>query len=423
MLLAGREQVSKGTWIGTLCIFIGILVGLGPDLFNIEPIGLTLLLAACVIRAVYIVMLNRLVKTAEPGKVSIVMLFFVAAISSVLWCATDIENVLAFNIDASGFAGIFIYALAICALCNVLNLYAQKTASAQQATIIYSLEIVFSVLFAAFLPSVLVDTVQLSINSAVGSLFVCIGNVAANLDIGALKAVKSRRKAASRNLGQQLERQRISIRQLSFVDPHAPLIKRVIPFLTLRDAAQTLLLLAAYLALAIPVLAVIYDEQLPATLRLAPLLIPMLAAFFGWRGAWVLGIGNLLFDLINNDFGIWSPFTAVGNALYVVILAAFLSRLINEEGYVASVKSFFWFVEGIFVSSMAGALLITVAVALTQPPVAPIALQFFEMVFGTNMFVAVMPGLALAILLSTEFGFKPYQLFQRKEGMQKRDIV
>ncbi len=80
------------------------------------------------------------------------------------------RTVFALSYSTEMLSSIFVYSYFICAFATVMNIFAQKQASARTASVIYSLEIVFSTIFSATLPPILVDRITLT-PSLVNRLF------------------------------------------------------------------------------------------------------------------------------------------------------------------------------------------------------------------------------------------------------------
>ena len=187
VLFSSRKHVSLQTWAGTGLIFLGIMIALGPSVFDLGMMALLAMLGACILRAIYIVLLNELAKEAEPSQVVVIMLVMVAAVSALLWVITAPETITSISYDANLLASVFIYSLFICAIANVFNIFPQKVASAEATAIIYSLEIVFTTLFAAILPDMLVERAIPTIPVVIGCALVCVGNIVSSYDFAALK--------------------------------------------------------------------------------------------------------------------------------------------------------------------------------------------------------------------------------------------
>ena len=191
-LLLLRRRVLCQTWIGLTLVVVGIFVALAPGVGDINMFGMGLMLASCTIEACYLVRLNDYVKTVDPVSLTVVLLALIAVFSGVAWVATDPLSIPAMQLDASAWASLFMYSIFICGIAMALNIFAQKTASVQDTIIIYAMQIVFSTIFSATLPKLLVQPVPLTTYAVMGCAFVCLGNVVSELD---MKSILSRFKS------------------------------------------------------------------------------------------------------------------------------------------------------------------------------------------------------------------------------------
>lgn len=181
-LLVLRRHVAARTWIGLSLVVAGIFVSLGSGIGELNLMGVALMMGSCTIEACYLIRLNDYAKVVASEQIIVPLLGFVTLFSGIVWAVLDPAGVITLNLSATTFASLLMDSIFVCCIAMTLNVFAQKVALVQDAVIIYSLQIVFSVLFAALLPDLLVDTVPLSVASISGCLLVCLGNVAAELD-------------------------------------------------------------------------------------------------------------------------------------------------------------------------------------------------------------------------------------------------
>ena len=74
-------------------------------------------------------------------------------------------------------ASLFIHAYFIAAFAQTLNIFAQKRATATEATIIYALEIVFSLIWGVVLPESLIDRVVPTPFYDLGAVLIVAGSL------------------------------------------------------------------------------------------------------------------------------------------------------------------------------------------------------------------------------------------------------
>ena len=178
ILLLMRKKVEKKTWISVILALSGILVALGPTLNSIEDlIGILIMLAGCVLRAVSIVKLNEYTQEHDPVSVSTFISFFVAIISFFVWGIMQPRVFWEIEWSSTAIASLFVYAYFIIVFAQTLNVFAQKRTTPTNATIIYSLEIVFSLIWGAVLPATLINRVIPSPLQIVGAVLIVAGSI------------------------------------------------------------------------------------------------------------------------------------------------------------------------------------------------------------------------------------------------------
>jgi|GEM_PF-687229 len=181
-LLILRRHVEPRTWIGLALVIAGIFVSLGSGIGALDLTGIALMLGSCTVEACYLIRLNDYAKVVASEQIIVPLLGFVTLFSGIVWAVLDPNGMVTLDLSATTFASLLMDSIFVCCIAMTLNVFAQKVALVQDAVIIYSLQTVFSVLFAALLPGLLVDTVPLSVTSVTGCLLVCLGNIAAELD-------------------------------------------------------------------------------------------------------------------------------------------------------------------------------------------------------------------------------------------------
>lgn len=182
VLMTTRRKVSKRTWVSVVLALSGISIALGSNLAGVQTTGLLLMLVGCIVRAVFIVKLNDFAKEHDAVTLSVFISAVVAVVSFGVWCILQPATFGAIPWSGTIIASLFIYAYFIIAFAQTLNIFAQKRATAAGATIIYSLEIAFSLIWGATLPDSLVDRVIPSPFQIVGALLIVAGSLIEILD-------------------------------------------------------------------------------------------------------------------------------------------------------------------------------------------------------------------------------------------------
>ena len=187
ILLSIGKPVGKKTWLSALMVLCGIFINLIGSINNVSVIGLTMITVGCVLRGIYIVKLNQHARGSDPLAISAFISLFGGMISYILWLCVDRRTFASIEWSRTIIASLFIYAYFIIAFAQTLNVFAQRRTTPSSATIIYSLEIIFSVIWGTVLPASIVERVMISPRIIIGMLFVVAGNLVEFVDLGALK--------------------------------------------------------------------------------------------------------------------------------------------------------------------------------------------------------------------------------------------
>lgn len=194
VLLTMRRNIASSTWISVALVCSGIVMALGPSLRGEQFMGLALMAIGCLLRAVFIVILADTAKKRDPIAITIFFQLFAGLFSLIGWFGMEPRLFLALPLSRSLIASWAIYAYFIVAFAQTLNIFAMKRVTATNATVVYSLEIVFSIIWSAILPAGIVEDVKLTPFILVGMLLVVVGSLAEIFDFRKVRA-KSEAKA------------------------------------------------------------------------------------------------------------------------------------------------------------------------------------------------------------------------------------
>ena len=131
----------------------------------------------CIIRAVYIVILNKYANENDPVTLSSLLSGIVSILSVGLWFAFDPSGFGKIPWNDQIIASLAIYSFVIVAFAQTLNIFAQKKSTPANATIIYSTEIIFSTIWGVVLPASIIDKTPLTVWIMLGVVMVVIGNL------------------------------------------------------------------------------------------------------------------------------------------------------------------------------------------------------------------------------------------------------
>ena len=182
VLLIIREKVSKKTWLSAMLITAGMFFALAGTVRGEQLIGLLIIGAGSVLRAVYIVLLNKKASEHDPVTLSTLVTSAICLAGLVIWFIGDHRLFMGIEWTGSMVASFFIYGYFVAGFAMTLNIFAQRGTTAATATIIYSLEIVFSVIWGAILPPNLITPVAITPRVAVGVMFVVAGGIVEVID-------------------------------------------------------------------------------------------------------------------------------------------------------------------------------------------------------------------------------------------------
>ena len=182
VLLTMRRKISMETWISVALVFLGIVIALGPSLRGEQLPGLAFMGAGCLVRAIFIVLLADMAKKYDPIAIAVFLQFFAGLFSLCGWFCEEPHLFLALPLSRSLLAAWAIYAYFIVAFAQSLNIFAMKRVTAANATVVYSMEIIFSITWGAILPAGLIANVKLTPCILMGGLMVAGGSLAEIID-------------------------------------------------------------------------------------------------------------------------------------------------------------------------------------------------------------------------------------------------
>lgn len=189
ILFMSKRGVDKRTWISAALVLAGISISYISKLSSVNALGLLTLVGGCVVRAIFIIKLNDYSREHDPISMSAFISLFVGSISYVIWLFIQPATFGAIEWDSQIIACLFIDAYFIVVFAQTMNIFAQRRATAASATIIYSLEIVFSLIWGLTMPSNLVEPVTPDAFMLIGVAFIVLGNLAEIIDFSRLKAI------------------------------------------------------------------------------------------------------------------------------------------------------------------------------------------------------------------------------------------
>ena len=175
VLLSIRRNISIETWLSVLFVCLGIATALGPSIQGEQLPGLAIMSGGCLLRAIFIVVLADMTKKHEPLAIAIFLVLFAGLFSMGCWFLQDHRLFFGLPLSKTLIASWAIYSYFIVAISQAFNNIAMSHVTATNATVVYSLEIVFSVTWGTILPASLITPVKLTPRIILGALFIIIG--------------------------------------------------------------------------------------------------------------------------------------------------------------------------------------------------------------------------------------------------------
>lgn len=187
VLLSLRRHVAPTTWLSVVLVLAGICLALGPTLRSTHLPGLAIMAVGCFLRAVQIVLLADLVKKRDPIAVAVLVQGFSGVLALGGWAVQDPSLFAGLPVSRALVAAWALYAYFVVAFAQCLNVFAMRRVTAANATVVYSVEIVFSLLWGVLLPEGIVQRVVLTPTVVLGALLVVAGSVAEIADFRGLR--------------------------------------------------------------------------------------------------------------------------------------------------------------------------------------------------------------------------------------------
>ena len=191
VLITLRKTVGAKTWISVALVLAGIIIALGGNLANIPYTGLLLMFLGCIIRSVFIVKLNDFAREHDSITLSVFISAFVAVFSFIIWFVLQPSTFSTIPWSGTIIASLFIHAYFIVAFAQTLNIFAQRRATAAESTVIYSLEIVFSLIWGAVLPENLVERAIPTPFHIIGAVLIVAGSLVEIIEFKGKRRLKN----------------------------------------------------------------------------------------------------------------------------------------------------------------------------------------------------------------------------------------
>jgi len=128
--------------------------------------------------SISVIVMTDLVRNHDPVAVAVLRKGFMAIFAFAGWFAADPKLFASFDVSKPLVSAWAVYAYLIVAFSQILNVYAIRRVPADDATVIYSLKLVFTLLLGLLIPAGIMTKIELTPPVIVGTTFVMAGSLA-----------------------------------------------------------------------------------------------------------------------------------------------------------------------------------------------------------------------------------------------------
>ena len=403
LLLTMHRNVPTRTWISALIVLAGMLIAILPTFTQGQVPAFLIMTLSCICRAVYIVKLNDYAREHDPIALSGGICAFNAIISFIPWVIIEPATFFALDYSAPVVASLFIHAYFVMAFATVLNIFAQRRATPSESTIIYSTEIIFSIIWAMLLPDNIIDPVPLTLSSILGCLLIVAGNL--------VEIIRIKRKAKPQEEQEEQKTPKAvsGEHEIDMINKLLGLFKKPL----VRALVMFAVLLALYLALAMPFKVL---TLIPGFTDIRPvnMLQPVYGIFFGLPGCFACAFGNLIGDILSDGLRISSVAGFIANFLFPYLMYVIWVKKNKEPFEIQSMRNLWKFIGTIVALAVLQALIITPAVVAFYPDVDFVL--FGLSVVGNGAVFPIILTIPFIGLFQNELGFGVYKPSNRFES-------
>lgn len=170
------KKVTRNSIYAIIITLFGIFLGTDAYLTNFTQTGCLFVLIADFFFALYMVIVGIIAKKDDPLILSIGQMFFVAFFSFIAWMYVQPSTIMQLPTNGYFWVDVFAIAVFIRSYSTIMQIYAQRQVSAINASLIFSMEIVFTIIASTFLPGLLGDeNNQITPINLLACLFIILG--------------------------------------------------------------------------------------------------------------------------------------------------------------------------------------------------------------------------------------------------------
>jgi len=169
------KKVKRNNWTSVAIVLTGLLLATGVHL---QGIGRQVVLVALsnVLFASYMVVLEQIIDKANPILIALCQMFFMVPLGLIGWIVTQPETLFALPMDIQFWSRVLVIAVFVYGFTTIMQIYAQRYISALSASLIFSLETVFTLLISLLCPTPLGTPPEtVTVYKAIGCLLILLG--------------------------------------------------------------------------------------------------------------------------------------------------------------------------------------------------------------------------------------------------------
>lgn len=179
-----KERIQFGNLLAMICVVLGLAIATGLSLSGLLQKGILQILIADIAFAGNILLLDYYAKTSAPSHLAVTQMLFGTILSFIIWIFIQPTLLIGIENHAAFWSSVFVIALFVRAYSTVMQIYAQRYAAPFSASLIFSTEIVFTIIFSIFLPLILGrQAVYPSVYEIIGCIILVAGVIISNLNI------------------------------------------------------------------------------------------------------------------------------------------------------------------------------------------------------------------------------------------------
>ena len=389
LLFLMRKKIGVKMLISSALIGAGIVIAFTANEGQLSMQSLLIVLGAAFLRGLFYIRLNDTAKEYDSITVSTLIILFSGIVSHIAWTVMQPTTFFAVPWSKQAVAGLFVHAYFVTVAAQTLNIFAQRRTTASSATIIYALESVFATLLCVIMPASVAGDITLTLPRIAAVVFVVLGNL-----VDLFKLPGEDREEEQEKVSEKKPQPALDVMSLDAG----------------KKALMILALFVIYFIFSIPFKAL---DIMPGFTDIRPVTVlhPIYGIFFGIPGCAVLGIGNLISDVIGGSLRISSAAGAAANFIGPLLFYVFWSKISKTSFCLRTWKDILKFAGTVIVVAVTEMLIITPFVAYFYPGTD--YMRFAVIVLCNTAIFPIALGVPLTVLIQEEFGFRPVRL-QRK---------